>query len=70
LGLKKGGRMPITDKHDAEVIRRITEVAEKFQAKVNQIDLEKQILDIECPEENKAECAIALQKIIDESMAK
>jgi hypothetical protein len=62
--------MPIADKHDAEIIRRLTAEAEKFQAKVNQIDLEKQILDIECPEENKAECAIALQKIIDESMAK
>jgi hypothetical protein len=62
--------MPITDKHDAEVIRRITEEAEKFQAKVNQIDLEKQILDIECPEENKAECAIALHKILDECKAK
>jgi hypothetical protein len=62
--------MPITDKHDAEIIRRITAEAEKFQAKVNQIDLAKQIFDIECPDENKAECAIALQKIIDESMAK
>lgn len=62
--------MPITDKHDAEVIRRITEEAEKFQAKINQIDLEKQILDIECPDKNKAECAIALQKILDEIRAK
>jgi hypothetical protein len=62
--------MPITDKRDAEIIRRVTEEAEKFQAKVNQIDLEKQILDIECPDENKAECAIALQKILDEGRAK
>jgi len=62
--------MPITDKHDAEIIRRVTEAAERFQAKVNQIDLEKQILDIECPDENKAECAIALQKILDENRAK
>ena len=58
--------MPITDKRDAEVIRRVTEEAEKFNAKVNQIDLEKQILDIDCPEENKAECAVALQKILDD----
>ena len=62
--------MPITDKQDAEIIRRITEEAEKFQAKVNQIDLEKQIFDIECPEENKAECAIALHKVLDECRAK
>ena len=62
--------MPLTDKNDAEIIRRVKEVAEKFQAKVNQIDLEKQILDIECPDENKAECAIALQKILDEYRAK
>jgi len=62
--------MPITDKQDAEIIRRITEEAETFQAKVNQIDLEKQIFDIECPEENKAECAIALHKVLDECRAK
>jgi len=62
--------MPVTDKHDDEIIRRVTEEAEKFQAKVNQIDLERQILDIECPDENKAECAMALQKILDECKAK
>jgi c-di-GMP-binding flagellar brake protein YcgR len=62
--------MPITDKHDAEIIRRVTEEAERFQAKVNQIDLAKQILDIDCPDENKAECAIALQKILDECKTK
>ncbi|MBW1744102.1 MAG: hypothetical protein JRJ47_11870 [Deltaproteobacteria bacterium] len=62
--------MPITDKNDAEIIRRVTETAKKFKAKVNQIDLEKQILDIDCPDENKAECAIALQKILDQCKAK
>jgi hypothetical protein len=62
--------MPVTDKHDAEVIKRITEAAEKFKAKVKQIDLEKQIFDIECPEENRVECAIALQKILDKEKAK
>jgi hypothetical protein len=62
--------MPVTDKHDDEIIRRVTEEAEKFQAKVNQIDLERQILDIECPDENKAECAIALQKILEGCKAK
>jgi hypothetical protein len=58
--------MPVKDKKDAEMIRRVTEEVERFDAKVNRIDLEKQILDIECPDENKAECAIALQKILDE----
>ncbi len=58
--------MPVTNKHDAEIIRLVKEEAEKFQAKVNQIDLEKQILDIDCPDENKAECAIAIQKILDQ----
>jgi len=62
--------MPISSKHDAEIIKRVTEEAEKFQAKVNQIDLEKQVLDIECPDENKAECAIALQKLLDEIKSK
>lgn len=58
--------MPITDKHDSETIRRITLEAEKFQAKVKQIDVAKQILDIDCPNENKVECAIAIQKILDQ----
>jgi hypothetical protein len=62
--------MPVTDKHDAEVIRLITKEAEKFQAKVKQIDLEKQILDIDCPDENRVECAIALQKILDQKKTK
>ncbi len=62
--------MPVADKHDAETIRQVTEEAKRFQAKVKQIDLERQILDIECPDENKAECAIALQKILDQQKAK
>ncbi|MBW2020826.1 MAG: hypothetical protein JRI58_09310 [Deltaproteobacteria bacterium] len=62
--------MPLTGKHDAKIIKLVTEEAEKFQAKVKQIDLEKQILDIDCPNENKVECAIAIQKILDEQYAK
>ncbi|MBW1678056.1 MAG: hypothetical protein JRJ79_16010 [Deltaproteobacteria bacterium] len=57
--------MPVTDKHDAETIRLIRLEAEKFEAKVRQIDLEKQVLDIDCPDESKVECAIAIQKILD-----
>ena len=57
--------MPVTNKRDAEIIRRVKEEAKKFRAKVNHIDLAKQILDIDCPDENKAECAIAIQKIIE-----
>jgi len=62
--------VPLTGKHDAKIIKLVTEEAEKFQAKVKQIDLEKQILDIDCPNENKVECAIAIQKILDEQYAK
>ena len=62
--------MPLTNKRDAEIIRLVKEEAEKFGAKVNKIDLEKQILDIDCPDENKAECAIAIQKILDRHKAK
>jgi c-di-GMP-binding flagellar brake protein YcgR len=58
--------MPIVDKQDDRVIRLITQEAEKFQAKIKKIDLEKQILDIDCPDENKAECAVAIQKILDQ----
>jgi c-di-GMP-binding flagellar brake protein YcgR len=58
--------MPIADKQDDRVIRLVTQEAEKFQAKIKKIDLEKQILDIDCPDENKAECAVAIQKILDQ----
>ena len=62
--------MPVKDKQDAEVIRLITKEAEKFRAKVKEIDLEKQILDIDCPDENRVECALALQKILDKQKLK
>jgi hypothetical protein len=58
--------MPIADKRDDKIIRRVKEEAKKFNATVNKIDLERQILDIDCPEENRSECAVAIQKIFDE----
>lgn len=58
--------MPVSDKGDAEIIRLVTQEAEKHQAKVKQIDLARHILDIDCPDENKAECAVAIQKILDQ----
>ena len=61
--------MPIKDKHNAETIRLVRLEAKKFQAKVRQIDLEKQILDIDCPDVNKVECAIAIQKILAQHQA-
>ena len=57
--------MPVTDKYDAETISLIRLEAVKFQAKIKQIDLEKQILDIDCPDENKVECAMGIQKILE-----
>jgi hypothetical protein len=66
IGWDQGGNMLVTDKRDAEIIRLVKQEADKFQAKVNQIDLAKQILDIDCPDENKVECAIAIQKILDQ----
>ena len=57
--------MPVTDKYDAETISLIKLEAVKFQAKIRQIDLEKKILDIDCPDENMAECALAIQKILE-----
>jgi hypothetical protein len=57
--------MPVTDKRDDKIIRLVKQEAKKFRAKVNQIDLAKQILDIDCPDENKVECAMAIQKILD-----
>jgi len=58
--------MPVSDKGDAEIIRLVTQEAEKYQAKVKQIDLARHIFDIDCPDENKAECAVAIQKILDQ----
>jgi hypothetical protein len=62
--------MPIKDKQDAEVIRLITKEAKKFRATIKEIDLEKQILDIDCPDENRIECAVALEKILDKQKIK
>jgi hypothetical protein len=62
--------MPLADKHDAETIRLVKQEVKKFEAKVIQIDLVKQILDIDCPDENKAECAIAIQKILEQRQKK
>lgn len=56
--------MPIVDQQDDKIIRLVRREAEKFQAKIKKIDLEKQILDIDCPDDNKAECAVAIQKIL------
>lgn len=62
--------MPVKNKCDAEIIRLVTKEAKKFRARVKEIDLEKQILDIDCPDENRVECAIALQKILDKQKMK
>ncbi len=57
--------MAILDKQDDKIIRLVTREAKRFKAKVKCIDLEKQIFDIDCPDENKAECAVAIQKILE-----
>jgi hypothetical protein len=62
---KKELSMPIKDKQDDRIIRLVKEHAAKYGAKIKKIDLEKQILDIECPDENKDECAVAIQKIFN-----
>ncbi len=62
--------MPVKDKQDAEVIRLITKEAKRFRATVKEIDLEKQILDIDCPDENRIEFAVALEKILDKQKLK
>ena len=56
--------MPITNKNDEKIITLVKETAEKYNATVKKIDLHKQILDVECPDENKDECAVAIQKIL------
>lgn len=57
--------MAILDQQDDTIIRLIRQEAEKWKATVNRIDLKNQILDIECPDENRAECAVAIQKILE-----
>ena len=57
--------MAILDQQDDTIIRLVRQEAEKWKAKVKQIDLKNQILDIECPDENRAECAVAIQKILE-----
>jgi hypothetical protein len=58
-------QMPILDKHDDKIIKLVKQEAAKFDAKVNQIDLKTQTLDIDCPKENEAECAIAIHKVLE-----
>jgi hypothetical protein len=58
--------MAIVDKNDDKVIRLVTKEATRFKATVNRIDLQNQILNIDCPDENKDECAVAIQKILDQ----
>jgi hypothetical protein len=62
--------MPVKNKQDAEIIRLITKEAKRFGATIKEIDLEKQILDIDCPDENRIECAVALEKILDKQKLK
>ena len=57
--------MPILDKEDDRVIRLVRQEAERFNAKVNKIDLKDQVLDIDCPEENREACAVAIQKVLE-----
>lgn len=57
--------MPVLDREDDRVIRLVKQEAERFNAKVNKIDLKDQILDIDCPEENKEACAVAIQKVLN-----
>jgi hypothetical protein len=56
--------MPILDKDDDRVIRLVKQEAARFNATVNKIDLKDQVLDIDCPEENKEACAVAIQKVL------
>lgn len=56
--------MPILDRDDDRVIRLVKQEARKFNAKVNRIDLKDQVLDIDCPEENKEACALAIEKVL------
>jgi hypothetical protein len=58
--------MAIVDKNDDKIIRLVTREAKRFRAKVKRIDLENQILDIDCPDESKNECAVAIQKVLDQ----
>jgi hypothetical protein len=51
------------------VIEAIKKEAAKHNAKIKKIDLEKQILDIDCPDENKNECAVAIQRVLEGYLA-
>jgi hypothetical protein len=62
---RKEPLMPISDENDDTVVRLVRETAQKYKATIKKIDLDKQILDIQCPDENKDECAVAIQKILE-----
>jgi hypothetical protein len=42
----------------------ITQVAEKHGCKILDVDLEKQLVNLDGPEENKIACALALSEVL------
>ena len=49
---------------DAQILTIVKNVVEQHGCTLVDIDLENQILNIEGPEDAKAECAIALQEVL------
>ena len=59
--------MPIKDKNEDKMISLIKMEAAKYKATIKKIDLKNQIIDIDCPEDNKDECAVAIQQVLDKA---
>ena len=56
--------MPVANKDDDKIISLVKKEAKRFNATIKKIDLHNQILDVDCPNENKDECAVAIQKVL------
>jgi hypothetical protein len=48
-----------------DLLSLLTQEAARFGATIKKFDMARHILDVDCPEENKVDCAMALQRILD-----
>jgi hypothetical protein len=60
----KGIKKPMTELNEAQLLTVVKNVVEKFGCKITNFDFDKKIINIEGPEEAKADCARAIVDIL------
>ena len=54
----------MTELNDAQMLTVVQNVVEKYGCKISDFDLEKKIINLEGPEDAKADCARAIVEIL------